>query len=98
MGALLLAVLYAIHMIVAGQPWGIVYGIGLWGAKVFSALGWSPVGDAFWGVAWLQDLHEGLGESLMPMVGLHAVAALVMGRIERTRLVKAMVTGVKERY
>lgn len=51
MGALLLAVLYAIHMIVAGQPWGIVYGIGLWGAKVFSALGWSPVGDAFWGVA-----------------------------------------------
>ncbi|WP_394061363.1 YeeE/YedE family protein [Alcaligenes sp. WGS1538] len=51
MGALLLAVLYLIHMVVAGQPWGIVYGIGLWGAKVFSALGWSPAGDAFWGVA-----------------------------------------------
>ncbi|WP_341668898.1 YeeE/YedE family protein [Alcaligenes sp. SDU_A2] len=51
MGALLLALLYLIHMIVAGQPWGIVYGIGLWGAKVFAALGWSPVGDAFWGAA-----------------------------------------------
>ena len=38
-----------------------------------------------------------LGSSL-PLVGLHAVAALVMGRIERTRLVKAMVTGTKERY
>ena len=50
-GALLLALLYALHLVVAGQPWGIVYGIGLWGAKLVSALGWSPVGDAFWGVA-----------------------------------------------
>lgn len=60
--------------------------------------GWMQTIDAFWGVDWVQDLHEGLGEWLMPMVGLHAAAALVMGRIERTRLVKAMVTGVKERY
>lgn len=60
--------------------------------------GWMQTLDAFWGVAWLQDLHEGLGEWLMPMVGVHVLAAIVMGRIERTRLVKAMVTGVKERY
>lgn len=60
--------------------------------------GWMQGLDAFWGVEWLQELHEGLGEWLMPMVGLHAAAALIMGRIERTRLVKAMVTGVKERY
>lgn len=60
--------------------------------------GWMQTLDAFWGVAWLQDLHEGLGEGLMPMVGVHALAAIVMGRIERTRLVKAMVTGVKEHY
>ena len=60
--------------------------------------GWMQGLDAFWGEEWLQDLHEGLGEWLMPMVGLHAAAAIVMGRIERTRLVKAMVTGVKERY
>lgn len=60
--------------------------------------GWMQGLDAFWGEEWLQDLHEGLGEWLMPMVGLHAAATIVMGRIERTRLVKAMVTGVKERY
>jgi cytochrome b len=29
---------------------------------------------------------------------LHALAAIVMGRFERTRLIKAMVTGVKERW
>ena len=50
LGALLLAVLYGVHLVVAGQPWGIVYGIGVWGAKLASALGWSAVGDPFWGV------------------------------------------------
>ncbi len=51
LGALLLAALYGVHLVVAGQPWGIVYGIGVWGAKLASALGWSAVGDPFWGVA-----------------------------------------------
>lgn len=49
LGALLLAVLYGLHLVIAGQPWGIVYGIGVWGAKLASALGWSAVGDPFWG-------------------------------------------------
>lgn len=60
--------------------------------------GWMQGLDAFWGEAWLQDVHEVLGEVLIVMAGLHAAAAIVMGRVERTRLVKAMVTGVKERY
>ncbi|HAF55687.1 MAG TPA: YeeE/YedE, partial [Thauera sp.] len=51
LGALLLAVLYLLHLVVAGQPWGIVYGMGVWGAKAVSALGWDLTGDAFWGVA-----------------------------------------------
>lgn len=51
LGALLLAVLYLAHLVVAGQPWGIVYGMGVWGAKAVSALGWDLSGDAFWGVA-----------------------------------------------
>ena len=51
LGALLLAVLYLVHLVVAGQPWGIVYGMGVWGAKAVSALGWDLSGDAFWGVA-----------------------------------------------
>lgn len=60
--------------------------------------GWLQTTDAFWGEEWLQDLHEAVGEGLLIAAGLHAAAALVMGRIERTRLIKAMVTGVKERY
>ncbi len=60
--------------------------------------GWLQGTDAFWGVDWVQELHEGLAAMLVWLAALHAAAALVMGRIERTRLIKAMVTGVKERY
>ena len=60
--------------------------------------GWMQGTDAFFGEDWLQDLHETLANALVIPAGLHAAAALVMGRLERTRLVKAMVTGIKERY
>ena len=60
--------------------------------------GWLQGTDAFFGEEWLQELHEGLAHGLLISAGLHAAAALVMGRLERTRLVKSMVTGVKERY
>lgn len=60
--------------------------------------GWMQGLDAFWGDEWLQELHELLAHALIALAGIHASAALIMGRLERTRLVKAMVTGVKERY
>jgi cytochrome b len=60
--------------------------------------GWLQGTDAYFGEEWLQELHELLAHALVLSAGLHALAALVMGRIERTRLIKAMVTGVKERY
>lgn len=60
--------------------------------------GWMQGTDAYFGEDWLQDLHKYLANALVLSAGLHALAAIVMGRIERIRLVKAMVTGVKERY
>ena len=60
--------------------------------------GYLQTTDRFWGEEWLQDLHELLANGLIALAGLHAAAALLMGRIERTRLVRAMVTGVKQRY
>lgn len=53
--------------------------------------------DAFWGVEWMQELHEVLASTLIAMAGLHALAAIVMSRVERINLVAAMVTGVKIR-
>jgi hypothetical protein len=50
-GAAAIALVYAAHLVVAGQPWGIVYGLGLWGAKIASAVGVDLSQDAFWGAA-----------------------------------------------
>jgi len=48
-GAILLAVLAALNLVIAGQPWGVVYGFGLWFAKIATAVGvFDPASNAFW--------------------------------------------------
>lgn len=48
-GAVGLALLAALNLFIAGQPWGIVYGFGLWGAKAATGLGlFDPAANAFW--------------------------------------------------
>jgi len=82
LGALLLAVLYGLHLVIAGQPWGIVYGIGVWGAKMAAALGWSPVGDPFWGV----DPHAlRLAEPLLADVTSVTNLGLIYGALAASR-------------
>jgi hypothetical protein len=46
--ALVLAALAIGNLVVAGQPWGVVYGLGLWAAKGFSVLGGDLSASAFW--------------------------------------------------
>lgn len=60
--------------------------------------GWMQTLDRYWGEAWLQNLHLYAANALIALAVLHAMAAIVMGRLERTRLVKAMFTGIKERW
>lgn len=57
--------------------------------------GWMQGLDAWFGDEGLQDLHEGLANVLIGAAGVHALAAIVMGRLERVNLVAAMLTGVK---
>lgn len=48
-GAVALAVLATVNLVIAGQPWGVVYGFGLWAAKGAQALGlFDPTHNAFW--------------------------------------------------
>lgn len=48
-GAVLIAVFAALNLLIAGQPWGIVYGPGLWGAKAAHAMGMiDPAQNWFW--------------------------------------------------
>lgn len=44
----LLAALAIGNLVIAGQPWGVVYGLGLWVAKGVSAMGGDLTASAFW--------------------------------------------------
>ncbi len=48
LAAVLLAGLAIGNLVVAGQPWGVVYGLGLWAAKGATALGADLSGSGFW--------------------------------------------------
>lgn len=47
-GAVLLAVLAFLVLLVAGHPWSITWAFALWGAKAALWLGWQPDASAFW--------------------------------------------------
>jgi uncharacterized membrane protein YedE/YeeE len=49
LGAGLLALFGVANLVIAGQPWGVVYGLGLWGAKLATWFGWDLAANAFWG-------------------------------------------------
>lgn len=51
LAALLLAGLATANLMIAGQAWGIVYGLGLWGAKLVQAGGADLSPHAYWGTA-----------------------------------------------
>ena len=62
LAAILLAVLAVANLIVAGQPWGVVYGLGLWAAKSATALGADLSTSPFWA----DPINAGrLGESIL---------------------------------
>lgn len=46
--ACVLALLAVLNLVVAGQPWGVVYGLGLWVAKAVTATGVDLSASAFW--------------------------------------------------
>lgn len=48
MAAVLIAILALLNLVIAGQPWGVVYGLGLWVAKGASATGMDLSTSAFW--------------------------------------------------
>lgn len=52
--------------------------------------------DAYFGEDWVKDIHETLADILQLAMLLHIAAAVLMSRIERVNLVRAMITGIKQ--
>jgi uncharacterized membrane protein YedE/YeeE len=48
LAALLIAALASLNLVIAGQSWGVVYGLGLWGAKFAQAAGMDVAATTFW--------------------------------------------------
>ena len=73
--------------------WAIVGLLALTAAASLS--GWLSVTDRFWGVEWMQDLHETLADALYAFVGLHLAGVAFTSWRHRENLVRAMLTGFK---
>jgi cytochrome b len=57
--------------------------------------GWLSMTDRFWGVEWLQELHEALANTLFVLIALHVGGVIFTSLRHRENLVRAMLTGRK---
>lgn len=85
-GAVVMALFAVLNLLVAGQPWGVVYGLGLWGAKVVSWLGVDLGTNAFWGRETQQALlHSSLLTDVTSVTNLGLLfGALIAANVRGT--------------
>lgn len=57
--------------------------------------GWLYTTDAFWGEAWLDQLHSALAWGLLVLITLHVAGVVFTSRRHRESLVRAMLSGRK---
>ncbi|WP_137932408.1 cytochrome b/b6 domain-containing protein [Mesorhizobium comanense] len=57
--------------------------------------GWMQTTDAWWGVAWVEDLHKILGNGILALVALHVGGVILASLRHGENLVSAMITGRK---
>lgn len=57
--------------------------------------GWMMQLDQFWGVEWVEELHEAVANLILVLAIVHVVAALIESWHHRENLIKAMITGRK---
>ncbi len=59
--------------------------------------GWMMSLDAFWGVEWVEELHEIVANTVLILVAFHVAGVIHASVVHRESLVKAMITGVKRK-
>jgi len=78
------------------NPAGAVMVVALLGSVAATGItGWMLTTDAFWGVEWVEELHEILATATLVMVGLHVAGVVYESIHQRENLVLAMFTGRK---
>lgn len=59
------------------------------------ASGWLYTTDRFWGIEWVENLHDGLTSCLLLLVAVHIAGAVWTSAVQRDNLVAAMIHGHK---
>lgn len=59
------------------------------------ATGFLMTTDAFWGVKWIEEVHEGLAYATLGLVVLHVLGVLAASLEQRENLIEAMLSGRK---
>ena len=65
------------------------------GVAIVGLTGWLQTTDRFFGVEWLEELHEVLAYGVLVMVGLHVAAAISESMHYRENLIASMIHGRK---
>ena len=109
-GAIALALLNWLTLGLSGHPWSITWGFTLWGAKVATFVGWSPVGNWFWTGGFTENALTApvlADETTVMNIGIMAGALLAAGlagrfapdfRIPLRSLVAAILGGLMMGY
>jgi uncharacterized membrane protein YedE/YeeE len=90
-GALALALLSLLTLLLAGRPWGVTWGFTLWAAKLAQWAGWDPAGSALWQQErFASALQAGLLEDTTSVMNVGivlgaAAAAAAAGRLSLRR-------------
>lgn len=62
---------------------------------VISLTGWMMTTDAYWGLDWVEELHEASAFAALGLIGLHIGGVIIASLEHGENLVRAMITGKK---